>query len=67
MVARTGEGWRRTLNNGSFAIHRIGYDSERRQVADVQELLGVLEGEFGIRVPVHATLMRTLEHLIQPQ
>jgi N-hydroxyarylamine O-acetyltransferase len=67
MVARTGEGWRRTLNNGSFAIHRIGYDSERRQVADVQELLGVLEGEFGIRVPTHATLVRTLERLIKPQ
>lgn len=67
MVARTGEGWRRTLNNGSFAIHRIGHDSERRQVADVQTLLGVLEGEFGIRVPTNATLMRTLESLIQPE
>lgn len=67
MVARTGEGWRRTLNNGSFAIHRIGHDSERRQVADVQALLGVLEGEFGIRVPTNATLMRTLESLIQPE
>jgi N-hydroxyarylamine O-acetyltransferase len=66
MVARTGEGWRRTLNNGSFAIHRIGQDSERRQVADLQDLLGVLEGEFGIRVPTQATLMRTLEQLIQP-
>jgi N-hydroxyarylamine O-acetyltransferase len=66
MVARTGEGWRRTLNNGSFAIHRIGNDSERRQMADVQQLLGVLEGEFGIRVPPHATLISTLERLIQP-
>jgi N-hydroxyarylamine O-acetyltransferase len=67
MVARTGEGWRRTLNNGSFAIHRLGHDSERRQVADVQELLSLLESEFDIRVPEHETLMRTLECLIVPQ
>jgi N-hydroxyarylamine O-acetyltransferase len=64
MVARTGEGWRRTLNNGSFAIHRIGHDSERREVTDVQELIGLLGGEFGIRVPEQAQLARTLERLI---
>jgi N-hydroxyarylamine O-acetyltransferase len=64
MVARTGEGWRRTLNNGSFAIHRIGHDSERRQVSDVQELIGLLDSEFGIHVPEHAQLARTLERLI---
>nr|WP_180203532.1 arylamine N-acetyltransferase [Pseudomonas sp. SbOxS1]NYU03252.1 arylamine N-acetyltransferase [Pseudomonas sp. SbOxS1] len=67
MVARTGEGWRRTLNNGSFAIHHMGQDSERRQVADVEALIGVLESEFDIRVPTHPTLMRTLERLIAPQ
>ncbi|RAI70718.1 arylamine N-acetyltransferase [Pseudomonas fluorescens] len=64
MVARTGEGWRRTLNNGSFAIHRIGHDSERREVTDVQELIGLLGSEFGIRVPEQAQLVRTLERLI---
>ncbi|KJZ49569.1 MULTISPECIES: arylamine N-acetyltransferase family protein [Pseudomonas] len=64
MVARTGEGWRRTLNNGSFAIHRVGHDSERREVADVQELIGLLSSEFGIRVPEQAQLARTLERLI---
>ncbi|WP_347907610.1 arylamine N-acetyltransferase [Pseudomonas grandcourensis] len=64
MVARTGEGWRRTLNNGSFAIHRIGHDSERREVTDVQELIGLLGREFGIRVPEQAQLARTLERLI---
>ena len=67
MVARTGEGWRRTLNNGSFAIHRLGRDSERRQVADVQELIDLLESEFDIRVPPQATLVRTLERLIVTQ
>lgn len=64
MVARTGEGWRRTLNNGSFAIHRIDRDSERREVTDVQELIGLLDSEFGIRVPEQAQLLRTLERLI---
>ncbi|PBJ24001.1 N-hydroxyarylamine O-acetyltransferase [Pseudomonas sp. ACN8] len=64
MVARTGEGWRRTLNNGSFAIHRIGHDSERREVTDVLELIGLLGSEFGIRVPEQAQLARTLERLI---
>lgn len=66
MVARTGQGWRRTLNNGSFAIHRLGQDSERRELANVSELIAVLEGEFGIRVPEHAALIHTLERLIEP-
>ncbi len=65
MVARTGEGWRRTLNNGSFAIHRVGRESERRQVVDVDELIGLLEDEFGIRVPVHEGLKRVLERLVR--
>ena len=65
MVARTGEGWRRTLNNGSFAIHRIGYDSERQQVADVQSLIELLHREFGIQVPEHGQLNGVLERLIQ--
>ncbi|MFJ3367433.1 arylamine N-acetyltransferase [Pseudomonas sp. NPDC086251] len=66
MVARTGEGWRRTLNNGSFAIHHIGSESERRQVANVDELIGLLQSEFGIRVPEHAQLKWVLERLIEP-
>ena len=66
MVARTGDGWRRTLNNGSFAIHRVGHESERRQVADVDELVGVLQDEFGIRVPQHEVLRAVLERLIRP-
>lgn len=65
MVARTGEGWRRTLNNGSFAIHRIGGESERHQVADLGELIDLLKTEFGIQVPSHARLRKVLEQLIQ--
>ncbi|KAA0977054.1 arylamine N-acetyltransferase [Pseudomonas sp. ANT_J28] len=65
MVARTGEGWRRTLNNGSFAIHRIGSETERRQVTDVDELMDLLRSEFGIRVPRETALRRVIEGLIQ--
>jgi N-hydroxyarylamine O-acetyltransferase len=66
IVARTGQGWRRTLNNGSFAIHRKGSESERRQVADVDELVEVLAREFAIRVPEHMQLKRVLGQLIKP-
>jgi N-hydroxyarylamine O-acetyltransferase len=65
MVARTGEGWRRTLNNGSYAIHRIGGETERRQVTDVDELMGLLRSEFDIRVPRETALRRVIEGLIQ--
>jgi N-hydroxyarylamine O-acetyltransferase len=64
MVARTGEGWRRTLNNGSFAIHRIGHDSERRQIADVQSLVELLHREFGIQAPEHGQLNGMLDRLL---
>ena len=50
MLARTGAGWRKTLNNGSFAIHHMGADSERREVADVDELMKLLRREFDLQV-----------------
>ncbi|HJR30448.1 MAG TPA: arylamine N-acetyltransferase, partial [Pseudomonas sp.] len=37
---------------------------ERRQVADAQELIGLLESEFGIRVPEKEVLTPVLERLI---
>lgn len=64
MVARTGNGWRRTLNDGSFAIHRTGCATERHEVADVAELIDLLQREFGIRLPTHAGLRETLTRLI---
>jgi N-hydroxyarylamine O-acetyltransferase len=65
MVARTGDGWRKTLNNGSFAVHRMGAESERREVADVEDLLGLLEVEFGIRVASPQLLRPVLGRLIE--
>ncbi|MEH6419404.1 arylamine N-acetyltransferase family protein [Pseudomonas sp. CGJS7] len=50
-VARTGPGWRKTLSNGSFAIHRIGAASERRELEGAQAVMAVLREEFGLRLP----------------
>ncbi|RVD76743.1 arylamine N-acetyltransferase family protein [Pseudomonas koreensis] len=66
MVARTGDGWRRTLNNGSFAIHRRGGDSERREVADVDELIAVLEQEFDLRLPDQPHVRQSLARMLVP-
>jgi len=64
MVARTGDGIRRTLNNGSFALHRMGGDSERRELGDVDELLELLHSEFGLTVPDSPLLRGVLGRLI---
>nr|WP_298114452.1 arylamine N-acetyltransferase [uncultured Pseudomonas sp.] len=63
-VARTGPRLRKTLNNGSFAIHRLGEASERVQLRDVDTVLEVLRGEFSIQVPEHPELRATIERLI---
>lgn len=59
-AALSGPGWRRTLGNGSFAIHRAGQPSERRELTGVDDVLRVLEQEFGIRVPPHPGLREAL-------
>lgn len=64
MVARTGEGLRRTLNNGSYALHRMGLESVRRQITDVEELVELLEREFEIRVPQHPQFKQVLGQVI---
>ncbi|MFH6600708.1 arylamine N-acetyltransferase [Ectopseudomonas khazarica] len=64
IAARTGPGLRKTLNNGSFAIHRLGQASERVQLDSVDEVLRVLRDEFGIRPPEHPELRQIIEGLI---
>jgi len=66
MVARTGDGWRKTLNNGSFAIHHMGADSERREVADVDELMKLLRREFDLQVPDSPRVRQALARVIAP-
>ncbi|AWV08616.1 arylamine N-acetyltransferase family protein [Marilutibacter maris] len=50
-AARTGPGYRKTLRDGSFAIHRTGADSERRELADADAVIEVLRREFELRLP----------------
>lgn len=66
MVARTGDGWRKTLNNGSFAIHHMGAESERREVTEVGELLDVLRCEFGLHVSELPGIRQALARVIAP-
>ncbi|WP_435035896.1 arylamine N-acetyltransferase family protein [Pseudomonas neuropathica] len=66
MVARTGDGWRKTLNNGSFAIHRMGASSERREVAQVDELIDLLAREFGLHLHDLPHVRHSLARVIAP-
>ena len=64
MVARTGDGVRKTLNGNSYALHRIGHESERRTINDADELIELLENEFSLRVPPLASLRPAIEQLL---
>ena len=64
IVTRPGPGLRKTLNNGSYAIHRIGEASERVQLRDVDAVLELLRDEFAIQVPEHPELRSTIERVI---
>jgi N-hydroxyarylamine O-acetyltransferase len=56
IVARSGDGMRKTLNNGSYGVHRPDAISERRQISDVDAILTLLRKEFGLTVPAHPDL-----------
>ncbi|UZW61206.1 arylamine N-acetyltransferase family protein [Lysobacter enzymogenes] len=60
LVARTGPGWRKTLNNASFAVHRLGQDSVRRELDGPRAVMEVLEREFGLRLPPGPEVERAL-------
>jgi N-hydroxyarylamine O-acetyltransferase len=67
MVARTGPEIRYTLNNGSYAIHRMGGASERREITDPEALIELLREAFGIQVPEHPALRAAIARLIEPK
>jgi N-hydroxyarylamine O-acetyltransferase len=64
MVARTGDGLRKTLNDNSYAVHRIGQESERRMITDADELIDLLENEFGLTVPPRELLRPAVAGLL---
>lgn len=67
VVARTGEGWRKTLRNGDFAVHRTGVDTQRQRLADADAVVAALGSEFGIRVPHHPQLRDVIERLLREE
>lgn len=60
-AARTGPGIRKTLNAGSFAIHRSGEPSERHELPDADAVIAVLRDELGIRVPDDPAVRAAIE------
>lgn len=50
-VARPVDGGRHALRDRELSFHRLDGSSERRTLADIDELRGTLEGTFGIRLP----------------
>jgi N-hydroxyarylamine O-acetyltransferase len=51
IAARPVPGGRYALSNNQLAIHRLGAPSERRVLANVQEVRQVLESMFGLTLP----------------
>jgi N-hydroxyarylamine O-acetyltransferase len=64
-AARTGNGWRKTLGNGSFAIHRLDRPSERWPLPDADAVLQVLQQEFGLRLPAGPALREAIAETLQ--
>lgn len=64
VAAVTAPGLRRTLHGGSYAIHRTGAASERRQLTSVDEIAELLQTEFRLRLPRHPDLRKVLAQLI---
>ena len=54
-------GRRLALRNFDFAIHHIGGETERHQLADAAAVRDVVETQIGIRLPDPATFVRRIE------
>ena len=53
-----------TLANANYAVHCLDQPSEKRAVESADELLELLQGTFGIRLPSHPQLRQTLDGLV---
>ncbi len=63
-VARLAAGKRHTLNNAQYAIHYLDRPSDKRTIEHADDMRGLLEGVFGIRLPTQPQLRSVLEGLI---
>ena len=57
-------GKRHTLNNANYAVHYLDRPSEKRAIESADELLTLLQGTFGIRLPAHPQLREIVAGLI---
>ena len=63
-VARLAPGKRHTLANANYAVHYLDRPSEKRALSNADELMALLQDTFGIRLPAHAQLRKTLDGLV---
>ncbi|NWA86937.1 arylamine N-acetyltransferase [Pseudomonas sp. D2002] len=63
-VALLAVGKRHTLNNANYAVHYLDRPSEKRAIESADELLTLLQGTFGIRLPAHPQLREIVDGLI---
>lgn len=65
VAARTGPFCRHTLRGGSYALHRLGQPSLRRELRTPQAVIGVLKEVFGLQLPtqpgLHAAIAQQLD------
>ena len=53
------------LSNNTFTVHELGGKSEQRTLGSIAEIRAVLEGQFGLRLPMEdASLDAALGRLI---
>ena len=60
-------GKRHTLFNAHYAVHYLNQPSEKRTVESADQLLGLLSGPFGIRLPDHPQLRQAAERLVNAE
>jgi len=65
VAARSGEGVRHALRGNRYSVHRADGTTDRRFAANAAELIGWLEGPFGIRVPRSAKLEEKVAKLVE--
>lgn len=65
VAARSGEGVRHALRGNRYSVHRTDGTTDRRFAANAAELIGWLEGPFGIRVPRSAKLEEKVAKLVE--
>ncbi|MGF6096444.1 arylamine N-acetyltransferase family protein [Pseudomonas sp. 18175] len=64
-VARLATGKRHTLANANYAVHYLDRPSEKHALGSADELMALLQDTFGIRLPAHAQLRKTLDGLVK--